>query len=68
MNGYAIASAVYTYVAALQAFVTGGTSITASSYVVMDSNVVYTVQFTTNYGFKAVTVMIPAEVTVNAGF
>lgn len=29
---------------------------------------IYTVQFSSNYGFKAVTVMIPGDVSVNTGF
>jgi hypothetical protein len=44
-TNYPIATAIYTYIAALQAFKSGTANLTASSYRVMDTRVTYTLQF-----------------------
>lgn len=35
---------------------------------VMETSVIYSVSFTTNYGFKSVTITIPPEITITAGY
>lgn len=65
-TNYMIAASSYTFTASLQALVSN--SISASSYTVMQSSVTYTMTFTSNYGFKAISFLIPADVSVVSGF
>ena len=41
-------------------------SVASSSYLVMDDSVTYTVSFQTNYGFRAVSVLIPVSISVDS--
>lgn len=56
---YPIASSIHNYQASLQPFKSSSASLTASSYKVMDSVVIYTISFETFYGYSAVSILIP---------
>lgn len=57
-NGYLIISGTYTLTAALQSFKSN--SVAASSMQVMQSSVTYMITFESNFGFKAVSILIPS--------
>lgn len=66
-TGFAIATAVFTFTADLQVFKTAAT-LTASSYKVMDTGIIYTFSFETFYAYRSISILVPPEVSTNTGF
>lgn len=65
-NGYPVMTGSYNISANTKALVSN--AITASSYQVLQTGVTYTASITTNYGFTAVSIIIPTDITIGSGF
>lgn len=65
-NNFLVMSGSYVFTANTKSLVSN--SIIASSYRVLDSGVTYTARITTNFGFTSVSVILPNDISVAAGF
>ena len=65
-NSYGVMSSSYLFTASTKALLSN--TIATSSSKVLDTGVTYTMSLTTNFGFTAISIIVPADITIVTGF
>jgi hypothetical protein len=65
-SGYGVMTSSFVFTANTKALI--ASSLGASSYMVLSMGVTYTMSITSSYGFTAVSIIVPADITISPGF